>query len=220
MDDVRCFKKLVDGFDAFGWAVVFFAKEDDASASAVDISVLVDGLQIDDESVQRLFCTINAFNFCFGMYTVQERKQGGVRTDCIFCFFKSFVELQILGRKNHKVNDRDFVRRDKVEVCLFPIDDDFACLIARFAFGVHHTIKLVPKNAQELLCHNGSDRPETHNCNCFDLIHSMKYIKILEYFLMKNIMEYYSKEIPGQAGNDRFEAHAKHMAGMRKNDRF
>ena len=37
---------------------------------------------------------------------------------------------------------------------------------------------------------------------------------------MKNIMKYYSKEIPGQAGNDRFEAHAKHMAGMRKNDRF
>ena len=27
-------------------------------------------------------------------------------------------------------------------------------------------------------------------------------------------MEYYSKEIPGQAGNDWFDAHAKHMAGM------
>ena len=74
MDDVRCFKKLVDGFDTFGTVVVFFAKENDASARTIDISMLVDGLQIDDESVQRLFGTVNALDFCFGMDSVQKRK--------------------------------------------------------------------------------------------------------------------------------------------------
>ena len=74
MRDVRSFKKLVDGFNALGTVVVFFAKEDDTSASAVDVSVLVDGLQIDDESVQRLFSTVNALDFCFGMHSDQKRK--------------------------------------------------------------------------------------------------------------------------------------------------
>ena len=74
VDDVRCFKKLVDGFDTFGTVVVFFTKENDASARTIDISMLVDGLQIDDESVQRLFSTVNALDFCFGMHSVQKRK--------------------------------------------------------------------------------------------------------------------------------------------------
>ena len=177
MDDVCFFEKLVDGFDSFGMAVVFFAKEDDASACTVDVSVLVDGLQIDDKSVQSFFGAVDTLDFCFGMDSVQKRKQRGVRADCVFRFFKRFVELQILGRENHKVNDRDFVWRDKVEVRLFPVDDDSACLVSRLAFGVHHAIKLVPENAQELFCHNGADSPETHNCNCFNLLHGEKYIK-------------------------------------------